>query len=74
MKIQRSIYDDCDPDLIIDYIPSPTSWGDGDEKTLCIIDDIDFQNILQVGHDWRQNFVSDIVVIDGNTVNGCQSL
>ncbi len=41
-------YDDCSPDAILDYIPSPTSWADEDGEypsTLCIIDDIDFQNL-----------------------------
>lgn len=41
-------YDDCSPDAIIDYIPPPTAWEDEDgetPKTLCIIDDIDFQNL-----------------------------
>ena len=38
-------WDDCNPDAILDYIPSPTSWGDGDEKTLCVVDDICFQNL-----------------------------
>ena len=36
--------------------------------------DINFQHVLQVNHDWKKNQVSDIEVIDGYNPNGCESL
>lgn len=37
-------WNDCNAH-ILDYIPDPDSWGNGEQKTLCIIDDINFRGM-----------------------------